>query len=249
MIVIHVSFRVGNPNRAAFDAWFLPLARRVREQEGCIAYDYRVDPTQPDRGFVVEVWESAEALAQCEEIEAHKEIIDGLEYWQMEDTWIHWWHEAAGYRVIHSPDRDLDVFKAVVPDADGSDRAMAVVYASFRVGHRDRAAFDAWLLPLIGRVRAQEGCTIYDYWLDPVQPERGVIFQAWESEEAFNRYSKGSEHTELVGGCSRWSIDDTWTHWWQDADGFELKHIPSPEGIYSSSSQLTTGHERQFPHS
>jgi quinol monooxygenase YgiN len=104
MIVIYGSFLVGAPDRAAFEEWFRDLAAKCREQDGCVFYDYVVNPDRPERGGIVEVWETKEALDRHLIFPPHVEMIeDGSRKWGMSDTTFHMWTQADGHSVHIRP--------------------------------------------------------------------------------------------------------------------------------------------------
>ena len=58
MIVYYVSFEVDTDDRAGFDEWYRARTTEAKKEKGCLAFDYLLDPEQPGRGFMVEIWET-----------------------------------------------------------------------------------------------------------------------------------------------------------------------------------------------
>jgi quinol monooxygenase YgiN len=117
VIVAHVSFKIDHPDRSAFDAWFGELCRRCRQQAGCVAYDYRLDPDQSDRGILIEVWDSDDAFDRFLGSEEHRELTEGRRSWRMEDVSIHRWRSAGGYRLLTlpNPEDTVPIFVSDTP--------------------------------------------------------------------------------------------------------------------------------------
>jgi quinol monooxygenase YgiN len=107
MIVIYGSFEIRNPDRVGFDTWYTDLVEVARREEGCVAYDYLIDPQRPERGTIVEIWESPEALAGHMVHPGHVEMLAlGAAKWDMTDVRVHFWTEAEGHEfsIRESPD-------------------------------------------------------------------------------------------------------------------------------------------------
>jgi quinol monooxygenase YgiN len=103
-----------------------------------------------------------------------------------------------------------------------------VVFVSFRVPDADRAAFDRWMAPLIEAARAEDGCVVYEYFTDPVDPGRGVMLEAWESAEALDAHSVHPAHVEMVAfGTQRWDMRDLAIHSWGDASAHAFASRPT----------------------
>jgi len=98
LIVVYATFKVGAPDRAAFEEWFMPLVKIAQAEEGCIAYDYSVNPECPDRGSLIEVWASQEAFDAHAIHPGHVEMIAlGAMVWNMHDGRNLVWRDAQGY--------------------------------------------------------------------------------------------------------------------------------------------------------
>jgi quinol monooxygenase YgiN len=96
-----------------------------------------------------------------------------------------------------------------------------VAFVDFEVATDDRASFDQWFSERVELCRAQEGCIAYEYLVDPLRPTRGVLFEAWETQEAMDRHIVFPPHRELdVEGPSR-GMHDTRLHAWRQADGYQ----------------------------
>jgi quinol monooxygenase YgiN len=98
MIVMHVSFEVER-DPALLDAWIVPLVQRARKVPGCMLYEYLIDPEDPRKRRIIEVFESAEALAAHLGAPVHVEMLaEGSRVYGMRDLQIHQWKAAEGYR-------------------------------------------------------------------------------------------------------------------------------------------------------
>jgi quinol monooxygenase YgiN len=109
---------------------------------------------------------------------------------------------------------------------------MAIVYSDFAVPSADRAAFDAWFVDLVRRCREAdgEGCLMYRYFVDQEQPERGVLFGVWHSQEALESHRVTPPHIEMVEGWDRWGITDMHVHRWVTSEHVALSsHAGEPQ--------------------
>lgn len=120
MIVSYVSFAVeGDPRD--FVAGFEPLAERIRDQKGCLAYDHLVDPTDPTRHVTVEVWETKEDHASHLADPAYIELLArGSREWGMGDLRVHAWTSAEGHYYL-----TLDRTDTPIPGRDEMNRLVA----------------------------------------------------------------------------------------------------------------------------
>ena len=89
-----------------YHRWMLPLVEQCRAEEGCLAYEYRNDPTDPKRGSLFQAWESKEAFDRHLVFPAHMEMLVRDRPWQTRGVVIHRWSDAGGHEVIHHPGRD-----------------------------------------------------------------------------------------------------------------------------------------------
>jgi quinol monooxygenase YgiN len=97
---------------------------------------------------------------------------------------------------------------------------MIVVYSSFRVGAEDRVAFEEWLQMHMDVARHEQGCIVYDYLVDPRFPDRGTIFEAWESATDLDRHAVDPAYIERRAlGTLRWKMSDLQVRVWPDAGG------------------------------
>jgi quinol monooxygenase YgiN len=81
----------------AFDAWFLPLADKMRALPGNVLYQLLHDPQDPTRRVVNEVWETEDDhLAHLIDMD-HGEIIALGSDKGMRDVYVHHWSEAEGH--------------------------------------------------------------------------------------------------------------------------------------------------------
>jgi quinol monooxygenase YgiN len=84
-------------DQEAFDAWFLPLADRMRALPGNVLYQLLHDPRDTGRRVVNEVWETeADHLAHLIDLD-HVEIIALGSEKGMRDVYVHHWSEAEGH--------------------------------------------------------------------------------------------------------------------------------------------------------
>jgi quinol monooxygenase YgiN len=104
VIVTHLSFRVIPQYSHAFETWFAPLVARTLTHRGCLTYDHLVDPADPTRHVLVEVWESPSALSEHTSTAEHAEIIGrGSDEFGMYDLVLHRWADARDHSVTSRP--------------------------------------------------------------------------------------------------------------------------------------------------
>jgi len=72
-----------------------------------------------------------------------------------------------------------------------------VIYVSFQLDG-DVQAFESWFVPLLEQTRSAEGCVVYDYLVDPVEPKRRYMLEAWSSDEALEAHHAAPEHVEML---------------------------------------------------
>ena len=95
---------------------------------------------------------------------------------------------------------------------------MIIIYVSFQLDG-DPQAFDSWFLPLVGQTRAATGCIAYDYSVDPVEPTRRYMFEAWSSDEALEAHHGAAEHVEMLAlGTRVHGMRDLLIHRWDGLD-------------------------------
>jgi quinol monooxygenase YgiN len=99
VIVIYGSFRVDTEDRRAFDEWYRSCLSIARQEKGCVAYDYLLDPQQPDRGFNLEIWETADDFQAHMLHPAHVEMMAlASRKWGVRDLRMHFWMDAQGHQ-------------------------------------------------------------------------------------------------------------------------------------------------------
>jgi quinol monooxygenase YgiN len=97
MIVVFATGDGPTADREAFHAWFLPLVQMAREEEGCIVYNYSVDPVS-GRVVIVEAWESQETFDVHLTHPGHVEMLAvGSRDWNMGNATVHMWMHAEGH--------------------------------------------------------------------------------------------------------------------------------------------------------
>ncbi len=98
MIVYYVSFEVDTDDRAGFDEWYRARTTEAKKEKGCLAFDYLLDPEQPGRGFMVEIWETPEDLEAHMAHPRHVEALAlGSMKWGLRDVRVHVWNRADGH--------------------------------------------------------------------------------------------------------------------------------------------------------
>jgi quinol monooxygenase YgiN len=99
MIISYVSFEIDPQKVEAFEEWFEPLVERTKQQHsGCVAYDYMLEPHDPERRLLVEVWATEADHAAHHSHEDHIEMLArGSSEFGMKNLRIHNWSQAEGY--------------------------------------------------------------------------------------------------------------------------------------------------------
>ncbi len=100
MIIEYATWEVDAPDHDAYLAWTIDVTARCRAQEGCVAYDFRIDPSDSTRGSLFQAWETPEHFAAHLEFPAHKEMLAGGKPWTTRNVVLHRWTEAGGHQVI-----------------------------------------------------------------------------------------------------------------------------------------------------
>jgi quinol monooxygenase YgiN len=92
VVTIYCTFEVPAEKASAFDEWFGGLASECQGEDGCIAYDFLLDPSKPTGRALVEVWETEAHLDAHRVFPAHVEMLalGGLE-WGMTNLVVHTW--------------------------------------------------------------------------------------------------------------------------------------------------------------
>ena len=80
----------------------------------------------------------------------------------------------------------------------------------------------AWITPLVAECRAEKGCLAYEFRVDPNDPRRGSLFQAWESPEAFEAHLVFPAHDEMLNSGAKWGNHDVKIFRWTNAGGFAV---------------------------
>jgi hypothetical protein len=71
----------------------------ARNEKGCIAYDYLLDPEQPKRGINFEIWETPENFQAHMLHPNHAEMMAlGSLKWGIRDLRMHFWFDARGHQ-------------------------------------------------------------------------------------------------------------------------------------------------------
>jgi quinol monooxygenase YgiN len=92
-----------------------------------------------------------------------------------------------------------------------------VIHVSFRLDGPNRD-FDVWFLPLVAAVRTADGCVVYDYSVDSVDPRRRYIFEAWESQAKLRAHQCAAAHVEMLAlGTTVYGMSDLQICSWTDA--------------------------------
>jgi quinol monooxygenase YgiN len=68
---------------------------------------------------------------------------------------------------------------------------MVIVAGHFDVDPAHRDEFIAGRLEAMQASRAEPGCVVYAMTADPIQPERVLLFERWESKEALLAHLEG----------------------------------------------------------
>jgi quinol monooxygenase YgiN len=97
MIVSYVSFTL-HGDVSVFVAEYGPLADKIRQQEGCLAYECLSDPSDPTRRVMFEVWETIDQHAAHLVDPSYIEILArGTRDWGMSDLHAQVWTRAEGH--------------------------------------------------------------------------------------------------------------------------------------------------------
>jgi quinol monooxygenase YgiN len=67
----------------------------------------------------------------------------------------------------------------------GREDAMLIVAGSFQVDPSFRVSYINERLHMMTRCRSEQGCLEYIYSADPIEHGRVVLFERWQSEDAF----------------------------------------------------------------
>jgi quinol monooxygenase YgiN len=114
-----VRFPGGDP--AVFEAEYGPLAEMIRQQTGCVAYDCLLDPRDPGRRVVFEVWETSEDHAAHLADPAYIEILArGTRDWGISDLRAHVWNRAEGHSYF-----EMDRTDTPIPGRDQMNQLVA----------------------------------------------------------------------------------------------------------------------------
>jgi quinol monooxygenase YgiN len=100
---------------------------------------------------------------------------------------------------------------------------MVVEYATWVVEAPDLDAYRQWVLAVGAQCRAEPGCLEYDYRCDPLDSTRWSLFQAWESEAAFQDHLVSPAHKEMLKGGWDWTNHDIVIRRWHDAGDFDVR--------------------------
>lgn len=100
MIIEHATWELDAPDVDAYLDWMAGVVAECRAEEGCLAYDFRVDPRDPTRGSLFQAWETAEHFAAHLDFPAHREMLAGGKPWSTRKVRLQRWTEAGGHQVI-----------------------------------------------------------------------------------------------------------------------------------------------------
>ncbi|HZU71378.1 MAG TPA: putative quinol monooxygenase [Acidimicrobiales bacterium] len=79
---------------------------------------------------------------------------------------------------------------------------MIIVGGSFQLDASEREQFLAGRVELMRTSRAEPGCLEYTFAADPVDPERVVLFERWESQEALDAHLARLRLAPPTGGVA-----------------------------------------------
>ena len=99
---------------------------------------------------------------------------------------------------------------------------MVVEYATWITESDEPVADERWV-GLLAECRAEPGCLAYDFRIDPTDPRRRSLFQAWESAEAFQAHLVSPAHDKMVNRDTPTPNRDVQLMRWSDAGGFERR--------------------------
>jgi quinol monooxygenase YgiN len=107
MFVVYASYEIGAWSREDFDAFFLPLVEEARACQGCVLFDYLIDPATPTRTAVIEVWQEAADFERWSRSAAHDRMVSlpTLTDGGMGDLHVHLWRDARGHHTHGVADR------------------------------------------------------------------------------------------------------------------------------------------------
>lgn len=95
---------------------------------------------------------------------------------------------------------------------------MIVIYASWRVMAEDRAEYDRWFSSKILQTHGEPGCLVYEYFINPLKPERGYNFEVWQDQASLEAHLLSDAHIEIVRDNSgRWKSEDFECTFFDDA--------------------------------
>jgi quinol monooxygenase YgiN len=77
---------------------------------------------------------------------------------------------------------------------------MVIVAGEFEVDPLEREAFLASRVATMVASRAEEGCLEYTFAADPTTPERVILFERWESQEALDAHLRAPRDTATPSG-------------------------------------------------
>jgi quinol monooxygenase YgiN len=72
---------------------------------------------------------------------------------------------------------------------------MVIVAGHFDVDPARRDEFIAGRVEAMSASRAEAGCVVYAFTADPVQPERVLLFERWETKDALLAHLEGMRST------------------------------------------------------
>jgi quinol monooxygenase YgiN len=178
-----------------------------------------------------QAWESAEAFAAHIDFPAHKQMLVGGKPWKSRNVVIRRWDDARGFQNVTLDGSEKRAGLPVRPEgrpAEGSAvtaeanstgvnvGAMVVQYATMEIDAPDLDAYEQWHSPIVAACRQEAGCLTYEAGIDPSDPTRRALFQAWESLDAFVTH-RAFAHDELKIERTPWESRNVVIWRWDDA--------------------------------
>jgi len=102
MVVEHASFELGTDDVEGFQQWILPLVAACRAEDGCLAYEFKIDRSDPPKGSLFQAWESTAAFEAHLVFPAHDEMLKSK--WKNHNVRILRWTDAGGFAEIEHKD-------------------------------------------------------------------------------------------------------------------------------------------------
>jgi quinol monooxygenase YgiN len=100
MVVEYASFELGTADVEGFQQWVLPLVAACRAEDGCLAYEFKIDRSDPPTGSLFQAWESPAAFEAHLVFPAHDEMLKSGAKWGNRNVRILRWTNADGFAEI-----------------------------------------------------------------------------------------------------------------------------------------------------